>query len=174
MKLLPFVIVMTAGIAASAPPELHSPTLVKQLTIALTEHGLEAIAAQDPEEPDRFIAALLFPDAQLLVISARHQSADALTARLARKEYRDIYLDLSSSSESLNSWFLQDMQADGLCSKRDQTADLLYEGTTSPVIFDGDWKRQGKSERDYEAQLADADERYSRLLKILIRQLQAA
>jgi hypothetical protein len=172
-RLLPFVLAMTAAVAGSAPPDLHSPTLVKRLTTALTDHGLEAIAAQDPDEPDRFIAALFIRDAQLLVVSARHQVADALSARLARKEYRDVYLDLSSSSQSLNSWFLQDMQADGLCTTRGQTADLLYEGTTSPVVFDGDWKRHGNSERDYQQQLADADERYSRLLEILIRQVQA-
>jgi hypothetical protein len=162
---------MTVGVAAGAPPDLHSPALVKQLTNALTEYELEAIAAQDPEEPDRFVAALLFRNAQLLVVSARHQSADSLSARLARKEYREVYLDLSSSSQSHNSWFLQDMEADGLCAKRDQTPDLLYEGTTLPVVFDGDRKRHGKSERDYEQQLSDADERYSRMLKILIRQI---
>jgi hypothetical protein len=176
-RVLPFVLAMTVGIVAAAPPDLHSPTLAKQLTTALTEHGLEAIAAQDPEESDRFIAVLFFRDAQLLVVSARHQSGEALSARLAWKEYRDIYLDLSSSSQSLDSWFLQDMRADGLCSKRDQAADLLadllYEGSTAPVVFDGDWKRRGKSESDYEQQLANADKRYSRMLEILIRQIQA-
>jgi hypothetical protein len=131
-RLLLFVLAMTASISAAAPPDLHSPAIVKQLATALTEQGLEAIAAQDPEDPNRFIAALFVRDAQLLVVSARHPSADALSARLARKEYRDIYLDLSSS-QSANSWFLQDMQADGLCSKRGQTADLLYEGTAATI-----------------------------------------
>lgn len=171
-KLLLFVIAMNASIAFGAPPDLHSPALVKHLATALTEQRLEAVAAQDPEDPNRFIAALFFPDTQLLVVSARYPSAEALIARLARKEYRDLYLDLSSSSQSPDSWFLQDMQADGLCSKRGQTADLLYEGTASRLVFDGDWQRHGESQADYEKQLSDADERYSRILEILIRQVQ--
>ena len=107
------------------------------------------------------------------MVSARHPSPEALNARLVRKEYRDIYLDLSSSSESSSSWFLQDMQADGLCSTRDQTADLLYEGTESAVVFDGDWKQHGESERDYEERLSHTDQRYSRMLEILIRQVRS-
>jgi hypothetical protein len=167
-----FVLAMASGAVAAALPQLQSPGLVKQLTTALTEQGLEAIAAQDPDESDRFIAAL-FRDAQLLVVSVRHPSPAALGARLVRKEYRDIYLDLSSASESGDSWFLQDMQADGLPSTRAQTADLLYEGTASPVVFNGDWKQHGGSESDYDKRLSEADQRYSRMLEILIRQAQA-
>ena len=63
------------------------------------------------------------------------------------------------------------MKADGLCSSRDQTADLLYKGSAAPTIFDADWKKHNMSEMEYDQQLAAADERYSRLLEILLAHL---
>jgi hypothetical protein len=142
--------------------------VAKELTIALTEQRLDAIAAQDPDEPDRFVAALFFPDAQLLVISARYASPALLQRRLADKQYRDVYLDLQSASVRDSGVFFQDMNADGLCSSRDQAADLLYEGMAPPTIFDGDWRKHNLSEKEYEQQAAAADKRYSRLLEILL------
>jgi hypothetical protein len=156
-----------------APPERasRSATVAKELTVALTEQRLDAIAAQHPDEPDRFVAALFFPDAQLLVVSARYASPAFLQGRLAAKQYRDVYLDLQGSSVRDSGVFFQDMNADGLCSSRDQTADFLYEGTAPPIIFDGDWKKHHLAETDYEQQVGAADERYSRLLEILLTQL---
>jgi hypothetical protein len=166
-----FTIVLLVGgyVAAASPePTLRSATLAKQLATALTERRLEAIAAQHPDEPDRFVAALFFPNAQLLVVSARHASPVWLQARLTQKEYRDVYLDLQASPVPNSSVFFQDMKADGLCSSRDQTADLLYSGSEAPTIFDGDWTKHNLSENEYEQELTAADERYSRLLEILL------
>jgi hypothetical protein len=164
---------LSCTVWAATPSPLRSSELVKQLTSTLAARGLEAVAAQDPHEPDRFIAAHLFPGPQLLIVSARHTTPSLLSQRLAHKQYRDIYLDLSIVTHSTGSWFLQDMQADGLCSSREQMADLLYEGTTSPRMFDADWKKHGLSGTEYERMLSEADQRYSRLLDILIRQLDA-
>jgi hypothetical protein len=164
------IMLFVGGVAAAAPPEpaSRSATLAKQLTTALTEQRLEAIAAQHPHEPDRFVAALFFPNAQLLVISARYGAPALLKARLAQQEYRDVYLDLQSSPLPNSSVFFQDMNADGLCSRRDQTTDLLYTGSPAPTIFDGDWRKHGLSEQEYAQQLTAADERYSGLLEILL------
>ena len=84
--------------------------------------------------------------------------------------YRDVYLDLGTSQFANTSVFVQDMKADGLCHDRNQTADILYEGGAS-TIFDGDWKRHGGSQQDYEQRLAAVDERYSRLLELLLTEL---
>ena len=156
--------------AAPADQTSRSATLAKQLTASLTEQKLDAIAALDPDEPDRFVAALFFPNAQLLVVSARYASPPLLLARLTQKQYRDVYLDLQAAPVPDSSVFFQDMNADGLCSSRDQTADLLYNGKGAPTIFDGDWKKHNLSEKEYEQQLTSADERYSRLLEILLAQ----
>src|SRR5688572_22208163 len=166
------LVLLVGGVVAAAPQDAasRSATLAKQLTAALTEQRLEAIAAQHPDEPDRFVAALFFPNSQLLVVSARYASPQMLQARLTHKQYRDVYLDLSASPVPNSSVLFHDMNADGLCSSRDQTADLLYNGNEAPAIFDGDWKKHNLSEKEYQQQLAAADERYSRLLEILLAQ----
>jgi hypothetical protein len=169
-----FGFVLLAGIVVPAAPADHtsrSATLAKQLTAALTERRLEAIATQHPDEPDRFVAALFVPGAQLLVVSARYASPPLLQARLSHKEYRDIYLDLQGSPIPHSSVFFQDMMADGLCASRDQTADLLYHGTATPQIFGGDWRKLNSSEKQYEQQFTAADEQYRRLLEILLAPL---
>jgi hypothetical protein len=166
-----FGLVLLVGAVLAAAPADHpsrSATLAKELTAALTELRLDAIAAQHPDEPDRFVAALFFPNAQLLVVSARYASPPFLQARLTQKQYRDVYLDLQASPVPDSSVFIQDMNADGLSFSRDQTPDLLYNGNAAPTIFDGDWRKHDLSEKEYEQQVAAADERYSRLLEILL------
>jgi hypothetical protein len=155
--------------AADAPP-LQSASLARELVKTLTSQQLEAIAAQDPDDPERFIAALVAPG-QLLVVSKRHTSPAAIQARVAQRQYRDVYVDLQSSPPTDGGWFLQDMQADGLCAGRDQIADILYSGKDAPALFDGDWKARGLSEKEYQQQLTAADQRYTRLLEVLLRQL---
>ena len=165
------VLLVCAGVAA-APPErtVRSAALAQQLGAALVERKLDAIAARDPEKTDRFVAALFFPDSQLLVISASYSAPSLLESKLAQKNYRDVYLDLGTIQFADTSLFFQDMKADGLCDDRNQTADILYEGRAS-TIFDGDWKKHGLSEQEYEQRLADVDQRYSRLLELLLTEL---
>jgi hypothetical protein len=170
-----FALVLLALNSLAAAPgaqSSRSATLATQLTAALTERRLDAIAAQHPDEPDRFVAALFYPGAQLLVVSARYASPALLQARLSHRQYRDIYLDLQGAPIPNSSVFFQDMAADGLCSGREQTADLLYRGSAAPPkVFDGDWKKHSASEGEYEQQFIEADEQYSRLLEILVAQL---
>jgi hypothetical protein len=171
LKTCGIVLLVCAGVAAAPPePTVRSAGLAKQLGAALLEHKLEAIAARDPDKADRFVAALFFPDSQLLVISASYSSPSLLDQKLAQKNYRDVYLDLGTSQFANTSVFFQDMKADGLCDRRDQTADILYEGGAS-TIFDGDWKKHGRSEEEYNQKLAAVDQRYSRLLELLLTQL---
>ena len=125
------LVLLVATLVPAAPLDRlsHSATIATQLAKALSEQRLDAIAAQDPDEPDRFIAALFFEDTQLLVVSARYASPSLLKARLAQKQYRDVYLDLSSASIADSSILFQDMNADGLCARRDQAADIVYDGS---------------------------------------------
>lgn len=166
------LVLLVAPVVPAAPVDRpsHSAPVATQLAKALSEQRLDAIAAQDPDEPDRFIAALFFADSQLLVISARSASPSVLKARLAQKQYRDVYLDLSGSSVANSSILFQDMNADGLCFRRDQTADIVYEGSQTAQIFDGDWDRH-RSDKTYEQQFLVKDQQYSRLLNILLTQL---
>jgi hypothetical protein len=63
------------------------------------------------------------------------------------------------------------MKADGLCSRCEQTADIVYDGSPAPKIFDGDWDKSKLSEQAYEQQFLAADQQYSRLLQVLLAQL---
>jgi hypothetical protein len=156
--------------SAEPDPALRSRSLARQLTTALSAQGLDAIAAQDPDEPDRFVAALFFPGSQLLIISARYASPSVMHARLSSKQYRDVYLDLQQAAIANTSWFLQDMMADGLSADRDQTADVLYVGSAT-TVFDNDWHKHNLSQQQYAEQVSKADQRYARLLDALLAQL---
>ncbi len=165
---------ITTLVTAASPDRLsQSGPIAVQLAQALSEEGLGAIAAQDPDEPDRFIAALFFKDSQLLVVSARYASPSLLEARLAHSQYREVYLDLSGAPIAGTNILFQDMNADGLCARRDQPADIVYDGNEAAKIFDGDWSKHA-SDKTYEQRFAAADQRYSRLLSILLAQVRAA
>jgi hypothetical protein len=70
------LVLLVATLVPAAPVDRasQSATIATELAKALSEQRLDAIAAQDPDEPDRFIAALFFADSQLLVVSARYAS----------------------------------------------------------------------------------------------------
>lgn len=160
--------------AASAvlAQEARSVAVAKQLAAALDAAKLDSIAAQDPATPDQFVGALYFPGAQLLVISARYTVPTLLVDRIAKKEYRDIYIDLNSASIPESKVFIQDLGADGLKAKRDENQPYdIYEVGDKRTLFDGDWKKQKLSEQDYMATFSTADSRYTQMLTILLAQL---
>jgi hypothetical protein len=149
-----------------------SVALAKQLTAALDAAKLDSIAAKDPAAPDIFVAALYFPGAQLLVVSAKYVAPQLLETRIAKKEYRDTYIDLSSASVPESKIFVQDGGADGIRAKREENQAFdIYEAGGKSTIFDGDWKKQKLSEQDYMKVFTAADDRYSAMLTALIAQL---
>ena len=78
--------------------ESKSAALAKQLSTALDMAKLGAVAAKDPSKPGMFIAALYFPGTQLLVVSAQYAVPMLLDEKITKKDYREVYLDLSSAS----------------------------------------------------------------------------
>ncbi len=152
--------------------ESKSAALAKQLAAALDAGKLDAIAAKDPSAPDVFCAALYFPNAQLLVVSARFSAPQVLNDRLAKKEFRDTYIDLNSASIAATKIFIMDVGADGLKAKasENQGSDTFEEGGKT-TAFDGDWKRQKLSEQDYTKAFSNADERYTQILTALLAQV---
>jgi hypothetical protein len=158
--------------ASALAQEPKSVALAKQLTAALDAAKLDTIAAKDPSQPDQFIGALYFTGSQLLVVSARYSAPVLLTDKVAKKDYRDVYLDLSSASMPETKIFIQDFGADGLKAKHaDNTAFDIYEMGPKRTMFDGDWKKQKLSEADYLAAFATADTQYCQMLAALIAQL---
>ena len=148
--------------------ELKSSELVKQLTSLLEQKKIDAIAAPDALNPGAYVAALYFPGTQLLVVSAKYSAPVLLTAKLAKKDYRDIYIDLSSASIPASKVFIMDQGANGLVrDSGNDPADSWEQGNKS-TSFDGDWKKaKMASEVEYNKTFADADARYAQILTLL-------
>ena len=174
-KRAPFVvaIVCLAAASSAAAQEQQSPALVGNLASLMTARQLDAVAAQDPESPDRFVAALLMPDVQLLIVSAQYPTPAELQAQLAQQKYRDVYSALHQPSAQPTRFFLMDSGCDGLKDGGDGV-DVLYEKGTTQTLFDGKWKQQGLSEAAYSKRAQEAETRYSRLLSILASSLKSA
>jgi hypothetical protein len=172
MKLLTAAVVALSLSSPALAQESKSAPLAKQLAAALDAAKLDCIAAKDPSAPDVFVAALYFPGVQLLVVSGKYSVPQLLNERLAKKEYRDTYLDLNGAAVPASKIFLEDPGADGLKAKREENQAFdSYEADGKRTMFDGDWKRQKVSEQDYMKTFADADARYTQILTALLAQL---
>jgi hypothetical protein len=172
MKLLTAAVVALSLSSPAWAQESKSAPLAKQLAAALDAAKLDCIAAKDPSAPDVFVAALYFPGVQLLVVSGKYSVPQLLNERLAKKEYRDTYLDLNGAAVPASKIFLEDPGADGLKAKRDENQAFdSYEADGKRTMFDGDWKKQKVSEQDYMKTFADADARYTQILTALLAQL---
>lgn len=167
-----FAAVLLSFAPSASAQEGKSVALAKQLAAALDAAKLDSIAAKDPAAPDMFVAALYFPNAQLLVVAAKYTAPQLLDARLSKKEYRDTYIDLNSASVPESKIFVQDAGADGLKAKREENQAFdSYEAAGKPMMFDGDWKRQKLSEQDYMKAYTAADDRYAAMLAALLAQM---
>jgi hypothetical protein len=147
-----------------------SAAAAKQLTDVLDRLKLDAIAAPDPSDAGLFVAALYFQGGQLLVVSAKYAAPTLLTAKLAKKDYRDVYIDLNAASVAGSKVFVMDTGCDGLVAKPGDGAPDTWEQGTTNRIFDGDYKKAKMSEEEYGKAFAAADETYAHILSLLAAQ----
>jgi hypothetical protein len=161
--------------AAARAQDAKSPDLAKQLAQLMDAKKLDAFAAADKDNPGSFIATLYFPGTQLLVVCAKYAAPTMVTDLLAKKDYRSVYVELSSASVPGSKIFVMDTFADGLVPKpaENQPADSVENGKTQ-ATFDGGWKKAKMSEADYMKAFGEADAAYARMLDILIAQLKTS
>lgn len=162
-----FLLSVSATLPALAQPT--SASLARELTTSLAARHLDAFAARDPEAPDAFVAALVYPDVQLLVVRARYPAPAALDQQLAAGKYRDVYVALQGNALPDGKFFVQDMQGDGLRAEADQTVDIVYEQAVHQTILNGNPRS-----REYRETLQTKDAEYSRMLRLLTDALKAA
>jgi len=173
------VVIVAAAVVVcpslAAAQDGRSAAAAKELAAALDAAKLDSIAAADPADPETFVAALYFPGAQLLVVSARYSAPSLLVDKIASRNYRDIYIDLNSASVAGSKVFIIDQSCDGLVARPggDRVADTFEHGS-SQVAFDGDWRKAKMSEADYMKAFQDADERYAKILGLLTAQAKSA
>jgi hypothetical protein len=166
--------VLALSVATTAHAQASkSAALAKELTAALDAAKLDAIAAKDPSEPDGFVGALYFPGVQLLVVSAKYSAPLAMTEQLSKKNYREVYLDLSSASVAGTKVFVEDLAANGLLAKVDdnQPFDTYELAGGKRMPLDGNWREQQLSEEEYMKAFAAADEQYSKMLSALLAEV---
>ena len=113
-----------------------SADIVKQLTQLLDAKKLDSIAAPDPQSPGTYVAALYFSGSQLLVVSAKYAAPALLNDKISKKDYREVYIDLSSASVAGSKLFVIDTNADGLNSKPgdDQPFDTVDRGNVAVLV----------------------------------------
>jgi hypothetical protein len=172
MKRLILPAVIAAAVVAvpvRAAEDSQSAAPAAALRTTLERLKIDAIAARDPEEPGRFVAALYITGSQLLVVSAPYSAPAVLDKKIAEGRDMDAYLDIQSVSDHRGHFFVVDMNADGLvriCG-RDQAFDSTTVESAAPLVFDGNWSAQKLSEDDYNAAFTRDDTRYARMLKVL-------
>lgn len=167
VAILGLVFVLTAGPTAVEAQE-RSRAAAKRLADILDRQKIDSIAAPDPDASDRFIAALYFAGAQLLVVSAQYSVPQLLQTKLTNRDYRDIYIDLNSASVAGTKIFVMDQGADGLVARPEESQGVdTWEQGNKTMTFDGDWRAAKMSEQDYMQTFTGADERYARMLTIL-------
>jgi hypothetical protein len=162
------VVAVLSGSGIEASQDRASVAASQNLIDALNEAGLDAIASIDPTESGAFIAALHIKGGQLLVVRARHPSVDALSARIAARQFRDVYIDLQATPTAQGKVFVMDSGADGLPEESGEPSkvDVMYEDGTRQLMFNGA-RAQKLSAEDYRQRLQDADAKYTRLLNVL-------
>jgi len=165
------VVCLPAAVLVEAFQTSKSASMAKDLAQALDGAKLDAIAAPDPSEPGTFVAALYFQGSQILVVSAKYAAPALLTDKIAKQNYRDVYIDLNSASVAGTKVFVIDTNVDGLVAKPEdgQGADQWEQGKTQ-LTFDGQWKKAKMSEEEYMKVFATADERYAHILQLLTTQ----
>jgi hypothetical protein len=160
------ILLVTCGAGASDDAAaVRSPALASELTGLLAAAGLDAVAAADPDNPDRFVAALAVPKVQLLVVDARAPAPETTARRIAARQYRDVYTELQQREATEGRIFVYDMGANGL---QREGGDVLYESGTVQTVFNGEPASQKLSDSTYRQRVADTDQRYSRMLNVLI------
>lgn len=164
-----FVAIAASGARAQEP---KSAAAAKALVAALEAAKLDSIAARDPSSAGMYIGALYIPGSQLLVICGQYSAPLFLDARIAKKEYRDVYIDLNSASAVDSRIFIEDLGANGVYAQREDNQPFDSVNMTGKrTMFDGDWKKQKISETDYMSTFTQIDDRYARMLSALLEQI---
>lgn len=170
---IPRTVAAAIVLASVAPLPLQAQNadtaaLTKQLVELMQQRKLDSVAARHPEAPDQFVGALYFPG-QLLVVTARTTAPALLNEKLLRGAYRDVYIDLNSASIPESRVMFTDSGADGFKPDREANQAFdMYDAQGKSIRFDGNWREDRMSEKEYMAAFAEAEAAYATALQALI------
>src|SRR5262245_41937813 len=130
---------LAAGVALQAQaPAAASAAKAKEVVSLMLAKKLDTFAARDGEKTSRYVAALLVPNVQLLLVSATYSRDNDIEYSLYHKQYQNAYQDLRSGVFGGDRFFVDDALGDGLVALpgRNPQHDSVTFGTTKH-IFDG-------------------------------------
>lgn len=151
--------------------ESKSAPLAAELCKLLESQKLDSIAAR--QVGDQYVGALFFPGTQLLVVKGKFPSFARMNDLLTKKQFKEVYMDLSGASDQQTREFVMDLGANGLRFKREdnQPFDTADIGPKS-YKFDGQWGGKGKiTEEEYRKLFTQIDDEYAQMLQALIDEL---
>lgn len=166
-------ILMVAGLTLTGSARLaqaNPADAARELKMRLEERKLGAIAAADPADPGRFVAALYVPG-QLLVVSGRYPSPAHLEYVLGQQNYQEAYSAMYAAADKEGRLFVQDMGADGPPQKKGDVADVVYENGVTQIILDKPASEGGGS--PYDKTHSTISSRYEHALRVLLERLTA-
>jgi hypothetical protein len=162
-------VLVGAGIAAGQPSK--SAPLARELAAAMDAAKIDSLAARDPADDSTYVGALYLPGLQLLVISARYPAPQLLDERLARRAYRDVYVDLNSAGVAETKVFVEDLSADGLQPDPSNQPFDSVDMHGRRITFDGSGRSQKLSASEYREAFEAADRRYAEMLEALLAEM---
>jgi hypothetical protein len=176
MPLMSIAVALTLAPSLSPAEEARSAAVAVRLVALLDEKKLESFAAEDPRMPGRFGAVLYIPRVQILLVAGTYSAPALLRDRIQARDYRQVYVDLSTAAAREGRLFVEDLGAPGLHPTREDSRpfDIIWRDTTRQVNYDGDWKAQRMSESDYRQRFQTDDAEYAAVLQGLLDALTAS
>lgn len=174
MKMLACVLVATISVpavaATAAAQSADTQAAAAALTKRLGSTGPQSFAAQVPDSPSRFVAAMHIPGVQLLLITGNYQSPALLKELLMKGEHQRVYMDLNSAADREGRFFVEDLGADGLRPDREPNAafDITWRDGTLRTLYNSSWKEQKLSEAEYRKRFEQDASDYARALRVLL------
>lgn len=170
---------MVAGVGAQAPASV-STEKAKELASLMAARKLEAFAARDGEDTQRYVAVLVIPNLQLLLVSCKYTQKNDIEYSLYTKNYQTAYQDIRSGVYGSERFFVDDAEMNGLVAvpgKNPQHDAIMIDKdrhTFDGLFGDGKGRNAKKPLTEvYMKTYSDADARYARLLDVLLAQLKA-
>jgi hypothetical protein len=162
------VLVSATPLSAQSGPAWQ--TRAVELAKRLAGTGATAFAAQVPNDPSRFVAALHIPGVQLLVISATYASPVLLRELMLKQDYQGVYRELNAAANRQGQLFIEDLGADGLRPDRERDApfDITWRDMKQRTLYNGSWKDQQLSEAEYRTRFETDAAEYAGVLDILL------
>jgi hypothetical protein len=170
MSPVPVLLAAGAVLVQLAAAGSTSKDQVTELVKRMTERQITSIAAPVPNGDGRYAAALLIPNAQLLVIGTRYPVPAALDERIRAGDFQQAYSDLQGAGDRDGRIFVIDSGANGLVMLPDdnQPFDIVWRDAKEQANYDANWKAQKLSEAAYKQRFEKDEKEYAELLAALI------